>query len=182
MNTAEEMYQYCLDNDYGEGLTRKWGIKHFALIENALHRDEQVLMCFMGLHNYVGGAKHDGNYAYALTNERIIMAQKKAIGQEVQSVAIDYLNDITLSTGLIYGVVTIDTMKEVFNVALLKGQAQKINDKIHELLLSHKGERQEYQVDSQSSADEIMKFKNLLDMGVITQEEFEQKKRQLLGL
>ena len=43
MNTAEEMYQYCLDNDYGEGLTRKWGIKHFALIENALHRDEQVL-------------------------------------------------------------------------------------------------------------------------------------------
>jgi len=33
-----------------------------------------------------------------------------------------------------------------------------------------------------SSADEIMKFKNLLDQGVITQEEFEAKKKQLLGL
>ena len=35
---------------------------------------------------------------------------------------------------------------------------------------------------SSSSADEILKYKNLLDSGVITQEEFEAKKRQLLGL
>ena len=32
-----------------------------------------------------------------------------------------------------------------------------------------------------SAADEIIKFKNLLDMGVITQEEFDAKKKQLLG-
>lgn len=35
---------------------------------------------------------------------------------------------------------------------------------------------------SSSAADEIIKFKQLLDAGVITQEEFEAKKRQLLGL
>lgn len=33
-----------------------------------------------------------------------------------------------------------------------------------------------------SAADEIMKFKQLLDMGAITQEEFDAKKKQLLGL
>lgn len=33
-----------------------------------------------------------------------------------------------------------------------------------------------------SPADEIKKYKELLDMGVITQEEFDAKKRQLLGL
>lgn len=33
-----------------------------------------------------------------------------------------------------------------------------------------------------SSADEILKFKNLLDVGAITQEEFNLKKKQLLGL
>ncbi len=33
-----------------------------------------------------------------------------------------------------------------------------------------------------SNADEINKLKNLLDNGVITQEEFEAKKKQLLGL
>lgn len=35
---------------------------------------------------------------------------------------------------------------------------------------------------SSSTADEILKFKGLLDAGVITQEEFDAKKKQLLGL
>ncbi len=34
----------------------------------------------------------------------------------------------------------------------------------------------------QTSADELKKFKELLDMGAITQEEFDAKKKQLLGL
>ena len=33
-----------------------------------------------------------------------------------------------------------------------------------------------------SAADELKKFKELLDSGVITQEEFDAKKKQLLGL
>ena len=32
------------------------------------------------------------------------------------------------------------------------------------------------------NANELKKFKDLLDSGVITQEEFDQKKKQLLGL
>lgn len=37
-------------------------------------------------------------------------------------------------------------------------------------------------VPATSAADEILKFKNLLDSGIITQEEYEAKKKQLLGL
>ncbi len=33
-----------------------------------------------------------------------------------------------------------------------------------------------------SDADELKKFKELLDMGVISQEEFDAKKKQILGL
>ena len=40
-------------------------------------------------------------------------------------------------------------------------------------------QKQESQI---SLADEIKKFKDLLDMGAITQEEFDAKKKQLLGL
>src|SRR5690606_17390596 len=35
---------------------------------------------------------------------------------------------------------------------------------------------------TQSSADEILKFKELLDAGVITEKEFEAKKKQILGV
>lgn len=38
------------------------------------------------------------------------------------------------------------------------------------------------QVQSVSTADELKKFKELLDIGIITQEEFDAKKKQLLGL
>ena len=37
-------------------------------------------------------------------------------------------------------------------------------------------------VTATSVADELKKFKDLLDMGVITQEEFDAKKKQLLVL
>lgn len=33
-----------------------------------------------------------------------------------------------------------------------------------------------------SAADEILKFKQLMDAGIITEQEFEAKKKQLLGL
>ena len=37
-------------------------------------------------------------------------------------------------------------------------------------------------VASASNADELKKFKELLDLGIISQEEFDAKKKQLLGL
>ncbi len=45
-----------------------------------------------------------------------------------------------------------------------------------------KGEENISNVSNISSADEIAKFKKLLDEGIISQEEFCQKKKQLLGL
>lgn len=42
--------------------------------------------------------------------------------------------------------------------------------------------KQETNSNGISGADEILKYKNLLDQGIITQDEFETKKKQLLGL
>lgn len=181
INAAEQMYQYCIDNNYGSGMNRTWGVKHFLLIEQALQPDEEVKMCFIGLHNYVSPSKHDNNFAYAITNKRIIMAQQKVVGQNFQSVAYSNLNDITLSTGMVYGIITIDTYKETFNIALDKISAKKINDKVHEILFSVRQSKSVHaQTQTVSSADEILKYKNLLDMGAITQAEYEKKKKELL--
>jgi hypothetical protein len=56
-----------------------------------------------------------------------------------------------------------------------KEAADFINDKIAE------GDKKSI-VQQVSSADEIAKFKDLADKGIITQEEFESKKKELLGL
>ena len=79
MRTAEEMYEYCVENGYGSGFNRNNSIKHFKVIESALQPDEDILSVFIGLHNYQSMSKHDNNFAYALTNKRIIMGQKKSL-------------------------------------------------------------------------------------------------------
>lgn len=184
MKTAQEMYQYSVANGFGEGTSEKWSLKHFLIIEDALQKDEDVIMSFIGLHNYISPTKHDNNFAYAITNKRILMAQQKMIGQVFQSVLIDNLNDITMSTSMFWGIITVDTIKETFNVGVGKGCAVSINEKIHDALHSLKEERKQPTPvhTTSSSADEIIKFKKLLDDGIITQEEFDKKKKQLLGV
>ena len=182
MRTAEEMYQYCIDHNFGEGMNKKWGIKHFSLIERAIKDDESPIMCFIGFHNYVSPTKHDNNFAYAITNKRILIAQQKLVGQTFQTVDIASLNDVTMTTGVLMGIITIDTIKEKFNVAVNKKVAESINNTIHDVLFSLKQQKRNIAQERPASsvADELLKFKNLLDMGVITQEEFDKKKRELL--
>ncbi len=185
MRTANEMYAFCLEKGFGQGYNKSQSLKHFSVIEKALFEDEDVLMCFTGIHNYVSMTKHDSNYAYAITKKRVIMGQKKVIGESIQTVFLDNINDITYSSGMLFGVITVDTIKEKFNVALDKAQAENINSQIHNVLHELKSNKTSVETPLQSnisSADELRKYKSLLDDGIISQDEFDQKKKQLLGI
>lgn len=61
-------------------------------------------------------------------------------------------------------------------IAILDGMCREVE------LEQQKSAPTTVQTSSPSAADEIMKFKQLLDCGAITQEEFDAKKKQLLGL
>ncbi|MDG6154899.1 PH domain-containing protein [Lactococcus garvieae] len=179
MRTAEEMYNYCVENKFGKGVSKSWAKKHFALIEKNLNKDENVEMCFCGLHNFKSNTKHDSTFAYAITNKRIMMGQKKLIGENFQSVSLKQVNDVTFSSGMIMGVITIDTFKETFNVGVDKVSASNINNIIHEKLFINT----QNSASSENTDIKLLKdFKELLDNGIITQEEFNQKKKQLLNL
>lgn len=185
MRTAQEMIQFCKDNKLGQGTIKGWDVKHFTLIENSLNSGEDVLFVFEGLHNYQSAAKHDGNFAYAVTNKRFIMAQKKLLGETVQSVSLENVNDITFTSGVALGVVTVDTIKEKFNVAIDKKQAKNISDRLHALLTELKDQKctpASVASAAPSDTDQLFKLKDLLDAGILTQEEFDAKKKQLLGL
>jgi hypothetical protein len=187
MTTADEMASFCDKYGYGKGQSLKWTTKHFQIIADSLSTDEYVIFCFVGLHNYISASKHDSNYAYALTNKRIIAGQQKLVGNHVQSIKLDKLNDITKSRGALLGVLTIDTLNEKVNVAVDKETtdriARSLNEIIFDLKYEDKNSHNATNASSNiSSADEIRKFKQLLDEGIITQEEFESKKKELLRL
>ena len=182
--TAEGMYKYCLDNKFGSGWNKKWGIKHFKLVEENLLPNEEVKMVFIGLHNYISSTKHDGNFAYAITNKRIIMAQKKQItGENFQTVSLENINDITFKSGVLLGTLTVDTIKETFNIGLDKESAKSINSVFHNVIdnLKNISISPEIPINNFSVADELRKYKELLDLGVLTSEEFELQKNKLLN-
>ena len=70
-------------------------------------------------------------------------------------------------------------MKERFNVALENTNSDKLYSLIHELIYKLKNEKS-----SSASGDykELEDLKRLLDKGIITQKEFELKKKQILNL
>lgn len=63
---------------------------------------------------------------------------------------------------------------------------KEIHNTLSKLIIERQEQKKEekpYQViQNQSNADELKKYKELLDSGVITQEEFDAKKKQILGL
>lgn len=81
-----------------------------------------------------------------------------------------------------------DALKDPNTVILraFKKQMVKEGQELYESVLSKLDEYKQNNIPSfsncNSTADEIIKFKNLLDKNVITQEEFDKKKKELLDL
>lgn len=188
MRTADEMYRYCTENGFGQGLTKDWSRKHFAVIAHALLPDETVRMAFIGLHNFVSMTETDGNYAYAVTDRRIICAQQKVVGEILVSIEWKNINDITMETHTLMGTLLIDTYKETFGVGLDRGSIKTIYEELRLVFDELKSTPAAVPAAASAPApsedpyEAIKKLKELLDIGALTQDEFDQKKKALLGL
>ena len=86
--------------------------KHAALVDKNLNPGEEVLYAF--------AAQNDDTHQsifntaiLALTNERLIIAQDRIlIGYKLNTITPDNYNDMQINAGIIWGTVTIDTIKE----------------------------------------------------------------------
>lgn len=86
--------------------------EHCKIIDMHLNPDEEVLYAFAAQKN--SSMLHFFNtYVIALTNKRIMIATKRVIwGYFFISITPDMFNDITVYRGVMWGNVTIDTIKE----------------------------------------------------------------------
>jgi len=132
-------------------------------------------------------SKHEGNYACAITNKRLLCAQQKLIGNNLVSVNLNTISDITMNNGAIWSIITIDCYTEKFNLAVARACGQNIYDKFNDILASVKNKKNTATPISSNSqgksmADQLRDLKSLMDDGIITEEEFNAKKKELLGL
>lgn len=122
------------------------------------------------------------SYSLVITDKRIY--GKAAFGKRVD-LPLDSVSAV--GTSALKGV-AVGTSSGKIKFKLIKNQKE-----IHEViskLLAERQRREKTPVETTvnqtivetSNADELKKFKELLDMGAITQEEFDAKKKELLGL
>lgn len=97
------------------------------------------------------------------------------------------LDSITaIGTTRIFSGLTVTTASGSIKFIMLKNR-DELHKAISDLLIDRQGKEKPVstiikQETSQSNADELKKYKELLDSGAITQEEYDAKKKELLGL
>lgn len=121
------------------------------------------------------------------TNRRVLFLNKNMFfGGDSTDIPLNMVNSVQLTTHLVTAEITIvngansTTLKSLSKLSapILAKTIKNESLKFQQRLLHP----QENVGNSIDSADEIRKFKKLADDGIITQEEFEAKKKQLLGL
>ena len=127
-------------------------------------------------------------FYYFITAKELVVTNKGVYGKTVFGKQVDLPFDSISSVGTnVFRGISVGTSSGKISFYGIVNR-NEIYDEIRKMLEN----RQEKEIKAiapttnilqgQSIADELKKFKDLLDSGVITQEEFDAKKKQLLGL
>lgn len=154
-----------------------WGTrKEIKYLRTMLYEDEEVFAIASGF--------MDGKtWLVACTNKRVIFVDCGLIyGVSHSEVLINKINAISFVNGLILGEIHIEDGASTRIIEKVQKYSTKpFVDAVHKAMGMFQNTKQTViQQVNISAADEILKFKQLLDEGIITKEEFEQQKRKLL--
>lgn len=105
-------------------LTIAWRLKaHSKVIEQHLNPDEEILFAFAAQKNN-NPLDFITSYAIVLTNRRIMLAQKRLLfGYFFTAVTPDMFNDLKVRMGIVWGKISIDTVKEVIYLSNIQREA-----------------------------------------------------------
>ena len=188
MRTAEEMLQASKEISVSP---IPCFLDAYRSIEKILLPDEEVKFCFIGtqLQSRNAGILHFPSIA--VSDKRILIGgQIKGffkVSYTAQSYDISKINSISESYSAIGGCIVIDTLGDDPQINMPSRElVGVVLPKLNELVMGRKSESTASTVVNNiqqvSPAEELKKMKELLDMGIISQEEFDAKKKQLLGL
>lgn len=123
-------------------MTVAWRIKkHCDIIDKHLNPGEKILYLFLGQKNDRAVDLVNTN-VIAFTNKRIMVGTKRVVfGYFFKSITPDMYNDLSVSKGIIWGRIVIDTIKEVITITNVDARAlDEIETNITEIMIKNKKE------------------------------------------
>lgn len=191
---AQQLLDHMLSNNLGFiGDSQKMALNSCSLLLGQLKPDEEIKFAFIASVKPEKAEEINGAI-WVITNRRLLVAKRKLLGDFTQSISLKNINDVTLNnTGIgRFGLakITIDTIRENITASTNVRYGTTIHSGLQEVIEREKLAFTETQTSSsaathiieKSPAEQILEFKNLLDLGIISSEEFEAKKNQLLGI
>lgn len=163
------------------GVTDTFGTnKEIQELPKLLHEGEIILYATSGL--------LDGNtWLIVCTDKRLLFLDKGMIfGIKTLEFRLDKINSVSAYKGMIFGELKISHGSATMTVKNVeKATVQKMVDVIHKAIDDYGNPTtptQNQQAAQLDPYEEVKKLKELLDMGIISDKEFELKKNELLGL
>ena len=135
-----KVYEMLLEYKMKSPMTVAWRLKKNSdIIERHLNPDEEVLYVF-------AAQKNDNPFniistaVVALTNQRILIGRKRVVfGYFLDSITPDMFNDLKVMSGIIWGKIYIDTVKEFVTLSnIAKGSLKEIETKISSFMMEEK--------------------------------------------
>ena len=120
--------------------TIAWRIKkHAKVVEDYINPGEEVLYVFCGQKN-AKFSEFCNTFVVALTNKRLLLGHKKVFwGSFLYSITPDLYNDMEVFRGLLWGKITIDTVKEKVVLTNISNNAlDEIETNISEFMMKEK--------------------------------------------
>jgi len=123
---------------YSGGIT--WRVRqHAKVVEEYINPEEEVLYAFCAQKNE-SFTEIFNTYAIVITTKRILLGHKRILwGSFLYSVTPDLYNDLQVYQGLVWGKITIDTVKEkIVLTNLPKKSLDEIETTISEFMMEAK--------------------------------------------
>ena len=119
-------------------------------------------------------------------NMEMTVTNKRVCGKTFFGKVVDLpLDSISAIGTAFFGTITVATSSGIIKFSLIKNVSE-IQNELRKLIVERQEQKVAYVPQQNSNVastpEQLKQFKELLDAGVITQEEFDAKKKQILGL
>lgn len=177
----EKINSLNLPNEIKQQLLNSGSFDFFGVKKELLYLPKVVNSDNEKISYLCSGMLDSHTWLIVCTNQRIIFLNKNMIyGMQQQNIPLEAINAITFSQKLLLGSISITNGATVTIIDSINKMAAPIMaSKIQNAVRNFKNNSS---ISSDTDLDDLRKLKSLLDDGIITQEEFDSKKKQILDL
>ncbi|MBW7986658.1 SHOCT domain-containing protein [Lactobacillus helveticus] len=137
-------------------------------------KDEEIIQ-----YAAIGINEHSENVMLVCSNRNLIILKKKHSDEQVEVIDLKQVKSVILKNQLMYGELSLIVGNQSLDInSINKVPAEILTDNIKKWSKIAEGEDDDFD----QQLEQVKKLKELLDQGILTEEEFQAKKKQILKI